>query len=405
MDREGIGLRACRYRILAGLTQQQVADSMGVTKSYVSHLETGRRPVSTRSTLAGLAKAVGVSVTDLIGQPYTPVTRSDLETYKVVPQVRAALEEPDEPSQPRDIRLLETAADLAMAARMNCDMAALGEHLPGLLADTRTLWFGRGDRAAGVLLVKAAVTGSLALKSAGWVDLGLRLAELADTVASTLGDPACIAAARFAVAQCALSTGGRRRSARIAVAGINDLDQLTRTRMPANTLNDVLAWLGVLHLHAALSVAALDGGDPDGHLTEAAGAARRVTGDPWRMEFSTANVGTWAVGIALESGHPERGPQLARLVNPHDLRTPQRRSRLHSDTARSLFLAGDTEAAIRAFLSADQAAPGDLRSHGSVVEIVSQMVRDAPQRGTGSEPLRDLAVRVGVDPFAPEPES
>jgi hypothetical protein len=55
---------------------------------------------------------------------------------------------------------------------------------------------------------------------------------------------------------------------------------------------------------------------------------------------------------------------------------------------------------VRAFLAADDAAPGDLRMRPSAVELVGQMVRDAPVRG-GSAELRELAVRVGVDPLAP----
>lgn len=399
--KEAIGVRAARLRILAGLTQQQVADAVGVTKSYISMLETGQREVNKRTLLDALAEALDVSTTDLTGQPYAPLTRGDLETYMVVPKVRAALDEPDDPIEVRTFDQLEVAADRAMAARMACDMVALGQHLPGLIAETRVGWFEHGDRRAGELLVKAAVTGSLAFKAAGWVDLGVRLAELADTVAVSLGDPVCIGAARFAVAQCALATGSRKRSARLAIAGADDLDRLTRTKLPPAMLNDVLAWMGVLHLHAALSVAALDGGDPDGHLDAAGAAVRHVTGDPWRMEATNANVDTWRVGVALENGHPDRAPALARLVDPNELRTPQRRSRLYLDTGRALFIVGDQEGAVRSLLAADRAAPGDLRSRPTAVEIVLKMVRDHPRRG-GSEQLRDLAHRVGVDTLAPD---
>jgi transcriptional regulator with XRE-family HTH domain len=401
MARESIGLRIARWRDVAGMTQQQLGHAVGKSGAYISMIENGRRAVTKRDLLADLARALGVSVVDLTGQPYPAVTRGDLEQYLVVPQIRAALEDPeDDTVAPRPLAALDLAADRAMAARMSCDMAALGEHLPGLLADTRQLWFEHGDRAAALLLVKAAVTGSLALKAAGWVDLGLRLADLADTVATATGDPVSVAAARFAVAQAALATGARRRSARIAIGGADDLDRLTRTKLPPAMLNDVLAWMGVLHLHAALSVAALPFGDADAHLTEARTAATRVHGDPWRMEFSTANVGTWAVGIALENGNPEAAPDLARRVDPNALHTPQRRSRLYLDLGRGLFIAGRHDDAVRALLAADHAAPGDLRQRATAVEIVAQMVRDAPVRA-GSEQLRDLAVRVGVDPFAP----
>lgn len=402
MARELIGLRVARWRDTAGMTQQQLADAVGVTRQYIGMIENGDRAVTKRTVLHDLAEALGVSTTDLTGQPYPAVTRTDLETYRVIPRIRIALEDdPDEPITARTLSQLENATDRSMAARMNCDIEGLGRHLPDLIAGTRQLWFQHGDDTAGVLLVKAAVTGSLALKAAGWIDLGVRLADLANTVATAIGDPVCIAAARFAVAQCALTTGSRRRSARLATTGLEDLDRITGTKMPPAMMNDVLAWMGVLHLHTALSVAALDGGDPNGHLAAARAIAQHVTGDPWRMEFNRANVGTWAVGIALENGHPERAPELARLVDPNELRTPQRRSRLYLDTGRGLFIASRHDEAVHALIAADNAAPGDLRSRPTAVEIVAQMVRDAPQRGGGSAALRDLAVRVGVNPLDP----
>lgn len=405
MAREGIGLRVARIRATADITQQQLADRVGVTKAYISLIENGHRAVTKRQLLDDLASALGVSATDLTGQPYPATNRGDLETYLVVPRIREALEEPEDgPSVPRSLDQLELAADRAAVARMACDTASLGRYLPGLLADTRVLWFDRGDRAAGALLVKGAFTGALALKSAGFVDLGIRLAELADTVATALGDPVSRAAAQYAIAQCALATGGRRRSARLATATAEELDRLTRTKVPPMVLNDTFAWLAAVHLHAALSVAGMDSGDPSTHLAEAGAAAARVTGDPWRMEVSPANVGTWAVGIALESGHAEDAPSLARRVNPQMLRTPQRRSRLHLDHGRALYVTGDQEGAVRAFLHADDAAPGDLRARVTAVELVAQMVRDSRERG-GSPELRDLALRVGVDPAAPGQES
>lgn len=406
MARESIGLRVARWRDTAGLTQQQLADRVAthlgrerVSQAYISMIENGRRAVDRRHLLLALSRGLGVAVTDLTGQPYPPTARIDLDSYMVVPAIREALDEPDEPIAPRPLHQLAYAADRAMAARMECDFPGLGAHLPGLLTESRLLW-DAGDAEAGRLLVQAAVTGSLMLKPAGWIDLAVRLAELADRVADQLGDPVCVAAARFALAQCALAGGNRRRSLLLATSAADALDGAGRSR--SGLLNDAMAWVGMLHLHAALTAASLHLADEaEAHLAEAAAQAAQVDGDPWRMEFTTANVDTWRVGVALENGEPERAPELARRVNPGDLRTKQRRARLFLDTGRGLFIAGEPDRSVAALLAADDAAPGDLRNRPSAVEIVAQMVRDAPVRG-GSEELRDLAVRVGVDPSAPE---
>ncbi len=409
MARESLGLRVARWRDIAGMTQQQLADRVAeylgrerLTGAYVSMIENGKRPVDKRTLLLALAAGLGVSPIDLIGQPYPPTTRVDLDSYAVIPNIREALDgEGDWSMPPRTVTQLGFAADLAMGARMACDWRGFGAHVPPLLAETRQLFADRADERVGRLLVQAAVTAALMLKPAGWIDLAVRLAELADTVAARIGDPVCVAAARFALAQCALSAGSRSRSYRTASAAVDTLvDQFSGLKA---LRNEGVAWLGMLHLHAALTAASLhQGDDAAAHLRGAEALARQVQGDPWRMEFSGANVGTWAVGVALENGEPELAPVLARQVNVAELRTPQRRARLHLDTGRGWFATGDTDRAVVELLAADDAAPGDLRNRTTAIEIVLQMVRDAPVRG-GSEALRELAVRVGVDPFAPEP--
>lgn len=400
-SREGIGVRVARWRRTAGMTQEQLAAGVGryLDRSYsqamISQIEQGRRPVDKRSVLFALANTLRVSVTDLVGQPYPPTVTTDLDLYMVVPDIRAALDEPDEPVQPRSLAALAFAVDQAMGARMACDYLGLGRLLPGVLAEARELWLTTQDPLAGKLLVQACVTGALTLKPAGWIDLAMRLADLAEVAAGQLDDPACIAAARYTTAQCALAAGNRRRSLGVAVGAAAVLAESEADA------GDRSAWGTMLYLHAALSAASLHQGvDAEGYLAEAGVLAGQVPGDPWRMEACPANVATWAVGIALENGEPERAPALARRVDITGLRTPQRRARLHMDTGRALFLAGNAEAAVRAFLAADDAAPGDLRMRPTAVELVGQMVRDAPVRG-GSDALRALAVRVGVDPFAP----
>lgn len=134
-------------------------------------------------------------------------------------------------------------------------------------------------------------------------------------------------------------------------------------------------------------------------MAEAAATAERVVDDRWAQELTPANVGIWRVGIALENGEPDHAPQYARLVDQSRIRTVNRRARLHIDTGRGLYAAGQTEQAVREFLRADDLAPSNLRNRPWVRELVSQMVRDTPHRG-GSSELRALAARCGIDPLA-----
>lgn len=61
-------------RIRAGLEQGEAAEQLGVSKSYLSHLEAGRRPV----TAAIAAKAMEVYLADAESRPLFRVTVVEL---------------------------------------------------------------------------------------------------------------------------------------------------------------------------------------------------------------------------------------------------------------------------------------------------------------------------------------
>lgn len=63
------GKRLREYREAKGLTLQQVADGVGCTKAYIWELEMrpGQRPSAER--LNAIAKLLGVTVQDLLGEP------------------------------------------------------------------------------------------------------------------------------------------------------------------------------------------------------------------------------------------------------------------------------------------------------------------------------------------------
>lgn len=389
-----VGLRVARWRDIGGMTQQQLADAVGVTREYISMIENGRRPVTKRSLLISLAQALGVSITDLTGQPYEPETSEDLAILHIEAGVRAALDEDldDEPGNPAD---LAAALQRVRTARMALDYPTLARLLPGLITRTRLLAGSSSDgeqaRTGLGLFVASLVEATFHIKSYGHIDLAMRCAEAAQSAASLQGGAAETGAAAFVAAQCLLTEGACRRSLRLAMD--------TASQLGGRSDDGALTWYGMLHLHMALSAAALGRtGDVAPHVTEAEATASRVIYDEWAQELTPANVGIWRVGIALENGEPERAPEYARLVDPTRIRTVNRRARLHIDAGRGLYAAGQTDRAVREFLRADDLAPTNLRNRPWVRELVGQMVRDA-RRG-GSTELRTLATRCRIDPLA-----
>jgi len=63
-----VGKNVRRLRIAAGLSQAELAERMGVDRSYVSGLEQGQRN-PTVVTLWHIAKALGASLQDLVRAP------------------------------------------------------------------------------------------------------------------------------------------------------------------------------------------------------------------------------------------------------------------------------------------------------------------------------------------------
>lgn len=393
MRTDYIGLRVARWRDLAGMTQQELADRVGKTREYISLIENGRRAVTKRSLLIDLAGALGVPVTDLLAEPDLPQTGDDLVIHRAVAAVRIALDDDDE-SEPVHPDALDRDADDLIRSRMACDYPAIARLLPLVVRQARrAIVASRSDearRVARTALVRGCVFGAYAMKTATHFDLATRLAERAHATAVELGEPEYGAAAHMALAQTAMATGIRRRALTYAVDGA----ELVRG------LDDDAArmWYGELQLQAALCSASLGrADDAEAHLAEADAAARTVVGNPWHLEFTVDNVAIWRMGVALENGQPERAPEYTRHINPDTIRTPQRRARLHMDRGRGHYAAGNTAAAVRSFHAAHDTAPPEVQRRGSVREIVSQMVRDA--RGSGDSELQALAVKLHIDPM------
>lgn len=392
-----IGLRVARWRDIAGMTQQELADRVGVTSAYISMIENGRRAVTKRSLIITLASALGVRVEDLTAQPVEPRDRAELAIHAAAAGVRRALDEELDGPVP-EVDSVARRADEAMRARAQGDYVTMATLLPDLVTGARRLAVEPATERPGLaLLTRAGVTGVIPLKELGHIDLAARLAERAELAAATLGSPVERAAAAYAVAQVSLAGGAQRRSLTVAATEADTIGD--------STDGDLAGWLGMLRLHAALAAASLGRADDAMAHWTAAGAAMDRTGgsDGWAMETTPTNVAVWRVSIALENGEPDRAPEYARRVDRSALRLAGRRAMLHIDTGRGLYQAGRPDEAVRHLLQADEISRWDVRPRPAVREIVSQMVRDA--RGRGSNELRDLAVRVGVDPLNPDADA
>lgn len=85
MDSEDYGSLVKNLRQKSGLTQSQVADSLGVTPGYISNVENNRTAMSLR-ILTYYARLVGCSLDSLVGElePEYAETALDRELYQAI---------------------------------------------------------------------------------------------------------------------------------------------------------------------------------------------------------------------------------------------------------------------------------------------------------------------------------
>ena len=88
MDSENYGKMVKSLRLQAGLTQNQVAESLGVTPGYISNVENNRTAMSLR-ILTYYARLVGCSLDSLVGElePEYSETALDRKLYDIILQL------------------------------------------------------------------------------------------------------------------------------------------------------------------------------------------------------------------------------------------------------------------------------------------------------------------------------
>ncbi|MGW4681536.1 helix-turn-helix domain-containing protein [Micromonospora taraxaci] len=388
-DTIGARIRYWRMR-RGGMTQAVLAGLAGVTQSYVSQVESGRKTIDRRSTLVALAAALQVTVADLLGQGTESGDPARESAAECVPAIWSALIEiEDGERRPSTYTPDRLTAEIARAEqlRTSCNYPAMARLLPGLLIEAAAV--------GGTVLVQVAYQAATCLRNLGYRHLALNAARLAGTVAEHAEDPAWIAASRFAYAQ-SLPIESALVAARAADRSLAELQ--------ADAADErVRQMLGQLHLSAALTSAVSGRLDVTrDHLTEAAREAATL-GDPADgagfngCGFGPTNVGLWEMSIAAEQGESGRVVELSRTVRPQVLAASIRQQSYWLDLGRALADGGrrDVEA-LAAFVQAERAAPIPFAINPLARNAVVTLAQRAQRRAIPDE-LRLLAGRIGIN--------
>jgi transcriptional regulator with XRE-family HTH domain len=261
-----IGQRIALHRRRLGLTQDGPALRLHRSKSWVTKIERGERQLDSVRTLLQVARALGVEVRELTGQPWFPEPGGP--GHEAVPAIRRAFMalrpavatgDAGAPVEPPDLQRVER--DVLAAGRLwqtepNC-FSVVVPLLPGLVTEARLLVeTATGDRHRRACRVLALLghLGQEVLARLGEPDLSWIAADQGTRAAQQVGDPALLAASAWRVCHAVLRVDDIDEVYNVVTATANELEPAMRDPSP-----EVLSACGGLHLVGAVATAR--GGD------------------------------------------------------------------------------------------------------------------------------------------------
>jgi hypothetical protein len=276
------------------------------------------------------------------------------------------------------------------AARYDRLMAAL----PRLIATataTRDSMVGDKRATASTLLADAYIVAANFVIKLNDDPFAWTLADRALQAAEAGDDPLTIADGRRAVATVLRRTGRPVQARELLISAAHDIEPRSVSSP------DQLSMYGTL-LEVAAYTAAVDGNRHAASelIGEAKAAAMRLSSDANHRftAFGPANVALYQVSIAQVLGDSGTAIERARTLRPSAIPTAERQGRYWIDVARAFHQWGKPGPCYHALLSAERAAPAEVRYRPPVHRIAEDLLRADRRRSLPG--LTAFARRIGV---------
>ncbi|WP_406401967.1 helix-turn-helix domain-containing protein [Streptomyces sp. NBC_00879] len=392
---EHTGARIARIRKQRGLTQQGLAMRANVSKSLLSKAECGQKPASP-ALVAACARALGVSTSDLLGQPYAEELRRDRMDALIQP-IREGLENWDVAldweTTPRPVALIRADVQQALVQRRQAQYTDMVRDLPALIDEsvqavhTNT---GEEQRQAYECLAGAFRCVFTLAWNFGYIDLATVALDRLAWTAPRADEPGLAAMHAYLRAQTTMSSGRYDIGVRVIDRALQDLDGQD-ARHPAG----IDAMRGVMHLRVAVIAGRMkDREHADARLAEARVIARRTGELPdFGVTWGPVNVGVHAVAIASEMDEFGLAVELAEDVRIPRGWTRSRAGHHWMDLGRAHAWTGHSEQALDCQQRARRTAPQQTRYHPTVRETVLTLKRRERARNSS---LAQYAEWVGI---------
>ncbi|BAJ30492.1 putative transcriptional regulator [Kitasatospora setae KM-6054] len=354
------------------MTQSQLAQDAGVSTSYIGAIEQGARTPGD-GVVAALARAMGMRVPDLLGQPRTDELRRD-QLAALVQPIREALDlydlgaDPD--VAPRDQAALAADTDRLCALIRASDLRAAAAELPGLIVETTTAAHTHQTRRLWQALAMQYRTAYDVASKTGYPDLASIALDRMGWAAERASDAAVAGLRMYNRAMLYLRSGQARTGIRIAALARATVEQ-------ADPGLDRRAVTGQLYLASAvLSAGAGQRDDVEEYLAAADryAAATGETTTLW-MSFGPTNAAAHRASCYVDQGMYREALEVARRIEIPATWATSRAAHHHAEMARAHLWLGRPEEAFARLQTARQLAPQQIRHSAKVKDAATGIVR------------------------------
>jgi transcriptional regulator with XRE-family HTH domain len=397
-----IGERVAFYRRRRGLAQATLAGLVGRSEDWLSKIERGEREIRRLDVLVEVARALRVTLGDLLGEP---VLMEDEHKNDDVPAVRDALMAPQRLSktlfgggiEPEyvDPKPVAQWAEDAWSEYQGGRIGKVVAVLPRLIKTAQQMESAGGDgaykRRCAAVSARIHHLAATTLSKVGESDLAWIAAERAMQAADMADDPLVLASAARSGTHALLAVGRFDDALQLGDAAARWLTPRMDEGDPA-----ALSLYGMLHLRSATAAARhQDRGIVNELLTKAETAAESlgVDANHWQTGFGPTNVALHRISTGLDLGDIAQVVEQSGEIDTGAM--PVERQVMHLiDYARALSLIARDDDALQVLLSAEERSPQLVRHSAIAREVVRTLYRRAPvTAGKKSSLLLALAER------------
>ncbi|MGW5051401.1 helix-turn-helix domain-containing protein [Actinokineospora sp. NPDC004072] len=400
-DRTDLG---ARIRQLRGklLSQHDLASRAQVSVDLIRKLEQGRRHTASVPSLQRIARALDVSVADLLGKQAAVPSRAP---HAGVVAIRQALTPVDDlvGDVVEDVDVLgdaelaleeaERAVTYLWGAYWSGRYELLVTLVPNAIAQARATLravpTAKQPRAAHILARAYQVAGDT-LVHLGHLDIAWLGIRLAIATAQDGADPLCDVAPRVSAAWHLLVQGRYDESERVALSAAHTVE-------PTGEASDSqLAAYGILMVTGATAAARAHRSSATDLLAEATAAAGRLGYDrvDHQTTFGPAKIGVMAVDVAVvQDDFTGALAAASRIADTSTTLPAVARARHLSDVAFAHLRLGHGTKALHALLAAERTAPDWMRFQRFPQAVTAELLHKERRVPT---PLRELAIRLRV---------